>query len=296
MTNIDTILKSRLSSSETDDDYEYVELSYLDWPAIFAGAAVAAAISTLLTTFGAGVGLSLISPFSGKGLSATATGIAIALWILWIAVSSFAVGGYITGRMRRRIYDVSAHESDVRDGAHGLIVWAIGALLLTYVAGASISGLTKSVTQTTAAAATVMAPSANPLTYMTERLLRSTKANDGNADSSKSDSTMQILAQSTLSGAISPDDKAYLSGQIAARTGITAQEATKRVDDMSAEIAANMAKAKQEADYARKIGILITFLTAASLAIAAAAAWWAASMGGKHRDESVDLSHLTIWR
>jgi hypothetical protein len=63
-------------------------------------------------------------------------------------------------------------------------------------------------------------------------------------------------------------------------------------------VAVNAAKekAKQAAETARKIGVLVAFLSAASLAVGAAAAWWAATMGGKHRDEGVDLSHLTTWR
>jgi hypothetical protein len=41
-------------------------------------------------------------------------------------------------------------ESDVLDGVHGLVVWAIGALLLGYLAASSITGLTKSVAGTAA--------------------------------------------------------------------------------------------------------------------------------------------------
>ena len=63
-----------------------------------------------------------------------------------------------------------------------------------------------------------------------------------------------------------------------------------------AQMKAAADKARQAADTARKAGILVAFLTAASLVICAAAAWWAATMGGKHRDEGVDLSHLTAWR
>ena len=92
------------------------------------------------------------------------------------------------------------------------------------------------------------------------------------------------------------DDKAYLTAQIAARSGVSADEAVKRVDSTMSMIAAETAKAKQAAETARKIGILVAFLTAASLAVSAAAAWWAAGKGGNHRDAGTDLSHLTAWR
>ena len=45
------------------------------------------------------------------------------------------------------------------------------------------------------------------------------------------------------------------------------------------------AKAADAAEAARKMTVLSAFLTAASLLVAAAGAWWAASKGGRHRDE-----------
>jgi hypothetical protein len=45
----------------------------------------------------------------------------------------------------------------------------------------------------------------------------------------------------------------------------------------------------------RKAGIILAFLTAASMALGAAAAWWGASVGGRHRDGNFDASHLTRW-
>src|SRR4051812_12452311 len=102
---------------------------YVDWGAIVAGAVLASAISILMFTFGTGIGLSMVSPWEGEGASTTAYFITLALWTLWVVVSSFMAGGYITGRLRRRIGDSTEHESDVRDGSHGLLVWALGLLI-----------------------------------------------------------------------------------------------------------------------------------------------------------------------
>ena len=63
--------------------------SSVDWRAVLAGAIVATAISFVLFTFGAGLGLSLTSPYPGEGVSVTAFGIVLALWILWVSVTSF---------------------------------------------------------------------------------------------------------------------------------------------------------------------------------------------------------------
>jgi hypothetical protein len=44
-------------------------------------------------------------------------------------------------------------------------------------------------------------------------------------------------------------------------------------------------EAKQKAKRAKHFAVLAAFVTAASLAISAAAAFWASGMGGRHRDE-----------
>jgi hypothetical protein len=271
-------------------------VAYVDWPPIFAGAFVAVAISTVMTTFGAAIGLSATSPLSGSNMSGTAWIVATAIWVLWIAVSSFVAGGYLAGRMRRRIHDASEHESDVRDGVHGLVVWAIGALLLGYLAASSITGLTKSVAGTAATGTmAVISGAANPIDDAVNHVMRSSPSAKSENDNFRQDVT-GILTTSAANGSITDEDKSYLSAQIAAHTGLSPQDASKRVDDALAAVNAAKEKAKQAAETARKIGVMLAFLTAASLAVGAAAAWWAATTGGRHRDEGVDLSHLTAWR
>ena len=112
--------------------------SYVDWPAIFAGIVLASAIALVLLTFGSAIGLSFANFHGGSGVSPVWIGIAAASWLLWVEVSSMMCGGYLTGRMRRRVHDATEHESDVRDGAHGLIVWG-GALIIGAVV--AISGV-----------------------------------------------------------------------------------------------------------------------------------------------------------
>ena len=117
------------------------ETSYVDWPAIFAGTIFATAISFVLLTFGSALGLSFASPYEGSGMSLFWFAIAAALWLLWVQISSFIAGGYLTGRLRRRKHDATEDESDIRDGSHGLIVWALGALIGAFIAVSSISGV-----------------------------------------------------------------------------------------------------------------------------------------------------------
>jgi hypothetical protein len=86
-------------------------------------------------------------------------------------------------------------------------------------------------------------------------------------------------------GAFDAADKSYVAELVSQRTGLPPEEASKRVEEV-------VARAREAAEGARKYGILVAFLYAASMLVSAGAAWWAATLGGKHRDERVDYSHL----
>jgi len=85
---------------------------------------------------------------------------------------------------------------------------------------------------------------------------------------------------------ITPDDKAYLARLVAARTGIALPDAERRVED--AITAASTAVQK-----ARRSAVILGFATAASLLAGAAAAWYAACAGGRHRD---NVAPPLTWR
>src|SRR5690554_523442 len=113
------------------------EGSYIDWSSILAGAVVASGIAFVFTTFGAAVGLGMTSPYDGDG-SAVAALLAVGTWMLWTTISSFMAGGYIAGRMRRRVDGAIADEVSVRDGIHGLTVWGAAIFLGVFMLGATV--------------------------------------------------------------------------------------------------------------------------------------------------------------
>ncbi|MDP9138585.1 MAG: hypothetical protein M3N38_10490, partial [Pseudomonadota bacterium] len=116
--------------------------SSVDWGAIIAGSVLAAAVATLLIVFGSALGLSLTSAYPGRGLPATGIVIAGALWVLWVEISCFLAGGYLAGRLRRRASpSATAHEVEVRDGSHGLLVWAFCLVVGALITGATVSGV-----------------------------------------------------------------------------------------------------------------------------------------------------------
>lgn len=118
------------------------ERSYVDWAAILAGAALTTAIALVLLAFGSALGLSVSSPYEGEGLSPIAFAIAAGLWLLWVHLLSFYVGGYVAARLRPRANDATEHEVEVRDGLHGLLVWSMGVILAAVIAFTGMGGLT----------------------------------------------------------------------------------------------------------------------------------------------------------
>jgi hypothetical protein len=267
--------------------------SYVDWPAIIAGIAIASAISLVLLSFGSAIGLSFVNFHAGPDVPVIWIAIAAATWLLWVEVSSFMAGAYVTGRMRRRHNDATEDEVDVRDGAHGLLVWAgalvIGGLIAVGGITAAANAVGAAVSTLTDGAATASDDGNSPLdpnAYFVDQLFRPAAASMTPA----ADSTAmraeagRIFAQSTISGSVSEPDKAYLAQVVAASTGLSTDEANARVTEVIAAIDKVKADAAAAAETARKTGIIAAFLTAASLLVSAVAAFWAAQMGGNHRD------------
>ncbi len=268
--------------------------SYIDWSAIIAGAILAAAISFVLITFGSAIGLTLTSPYEGEGVSVILFGIATALWFIWVQVSSFMARGYLTGRMRRRVALATEHEVEVRDGAHGLLVWALGAIVGAAFAVLMTAGAvttTADITDTSVqAAVSASADDAtadttqSELEYAVSTLFRSESAPPAADSDAAQQEILRIVARSADQGNLSDEDKAYLARVVHARTDLSAEEAEKRIDAMIAETQTIVTNAKEAAETARKSAIIVAFLTAATMLVSAAGAWWAAGIGGKHRD------------
>jgi hypothetical protein len=124
--------------------------SYVDWPAILAGVVMATAISILLLAFGSAVGLNFTNFDASPDTNPIWVAIAAASWLLWVEVSAFMAGAYLTGRLRRRFYDSTEHEVDVRDGAHGLLVWAGGLVLGAVLAAAGVGAIANVIGSTAA--------------------------------------------------------------------------------------------------------------------------------------------------
>mgnify|MGYP000359655369 CR=1 FL=1 len=97
-----------------------------EWGVILAGTMVALALSMVLIQFGALVGFNSGEALRNAEDMITPWGlVAVAIWFLWIQVFSSGIGGYLAGWLRTpHGVSLSKHQREMRDGFHGLTVWA----------------------------------------------------------------------------------------------------------------------------------------------------------------------------
>jgi hypothetical protein len=261
-------------------DVDEPSVSGVSWGAVAAGAVVSCALTLVVLAFGIGLGLTVVSPWSGSGVSATTFKIGTGLYLIVIAMLSSSIGGYIAGRLRSRWIGVHGDEVYFRDTAHGLVAWAfatlLGAVVLASPAGSLVGGAAGGASQGAATAT----QSSGPMEGYVDTLLRANDpaaSNAGNGNDPRGE-LVRLLTKSFRNGAdFKPDDRAYVSKIVAARTGLSQADADKRVNDV-------MNQAKSDIDTARKATAQLAFWLTASLLIGAFCASLAATEGGALRD------------
>jgi hypothetical protein len=265
------------------------------WSAIIGGAFAAAAVSLILLILGSALGLSAISPWSHSD-HGTALTIGTAIWLVVMQWISSGLGGYLTGRLRTKWVGMHTDEVFFRDTAHGFLTWAVSTILtasvLTSAIASVVSGGLHATTMMASGAAmgasqaAANSPSSisDPTGYYIDSLFRSDTPNPSASSQDARAEAVRILATGIKNGAIPDNDKTYLASMVSARTGLSPAEASRRVDEVIAQVDAAKEKAKQMADEARKAamhGSLYIFL---SLLIGAFIASASAALGGKQRD------------
>jgi hypothetical protein len=267
--------------------------SAVSWSAIWAGSAIAAAVSLLLIALGSGLGFASISPWRNEGVSAPTLTAMAAIWLIVVQWLASAMGGYLTGRMRTKWVGAHTHEVAFRDTAHGLATWSVATIIAASLLAASsigaISGGAKLVTSAAGGVAAASAPTLASLSndslgdYDVDALFRSTGAAN-NVNPQARAEAVQILIRGFKQGDVSPEDRRYLSELVAARTSISQPEAQKRVDQAIEATKSAAIKARQAADAARKYASAAAIVTALSMLIGAFIAAVAATLGGRERD------------
>ena len=271
---------------------------YVQWGAVIAGAVVASALSFVLLTAGAAIGLSLVSPYPTQSYGKAAASIA-AFWLVVVPILSLLVGGYIAGRMRSAWENADADEVEFRDGVHGLLVWSLSIVIggaLAFLATAATAQLGANAAQAAlsdrsavvaSAADTLLATAvaqADPVAAEPDTRSRTTAA-PATAEATIASPELRrevtvTLTNAVAAGELRPVDRQALAQIVAQRTGLSTAEAEKRVDVAYAEALAL-------AEKARKATVVAGLVTVTALLFGLAAAWYAAQKGGQHRDNNI---------
>jgi hypothetical protein len=286
--------------------------SAVSWAAVFAGAAAAAALSLILLLLGTGLGLSSLSPWAQEGASAKALGIGTILWVTFMQLAASALGGYMAGRLRTKWVDLHTDEVVFRDTSHGFLAWAVATLVTATLMTSTVTGIVSSGVQagasvaggaasaaTAAAAGGAAAAGADaaksggnggPMAYFVDQLFRNPKAKpSASSEQASTAEVARIFTNAATSGKLSQEDSRYVAQVVAQRTGISQQEAEKRVNETFSQMQAKKQElekqAKEAADTARKASAAAALFLFLSLLIGAFVASLFGIYGGRQRDD-----------
>lgn len=251
-------------------------VSYINWPAVFAGTFVAAGVSLVLITFGTALGLSLSTSAPSWRNASIGLSLLSGVWFLVVTLGAMLLGGYVTGRLRARFSAASSDEVEFRDGIHGLVMWGLAILIGALLALATSRALAPVANDRDNTASQTTGEPSN-VAYEVDRLFRTDRRPPADVGDQQIRAEAGRLVGAAIGRRFSPDDHSYLTRLVAARTGLAAPDAERRVQDV-------LNDARARADRARRAAVVLAFMTAASILIGAAAAWFAAETGGRHRD------------
>jgi hypothetical protein len=265
--NIDTDMKT-LAAADRPADSGWT----LQWTAVVAGAFVACAVSSILITFGATIGLGVSSAAPTWRDASVALAVLSGIYLVLQALISFGCGGYFAGRCRIP-YDAGITEQgEQRDGLHGVASWALAVILGVALAALVAAGVTR---HTSLAPPSTTEPSI--ISSEIDHLFRATRR-PPNIDLAppRAEAGRVLMTSSSHSG-VSADDRAYLVQLVTATTGLTGAEAERRVDSV-------ISQSKRAISHTRASSIILAFSAATALLFGAVAAWAGAEAGGRHRN------------
>ena len=227
--------------------------SRISWGAILAGAIVSVATAFLLSLFGAAIGAGSINPINATASDLSNFGTGAAIWEIINFAISMAFGGYVAARL-------SGTHSHLDGELHGITMWAVAVLLGSVLLGQAVLGLlglaggglgseVSRVVGGPGVLSGIIPPAVSPQA-MIDRLQQSL----GNSGDPTTMSREQIgaeiatLVRSALpSGSLSQTDRPRLVSLVAALSGVTREEADRRVARMETDARAGLAQIEQSA-------------------------------------------------
>ena len=264
---------------------------YIQWGPTFGGGLVAAAVFFVLISFAGAIGLAVSSVSPTWRDTSMGLVVLSGAWVVLTAIGSFALGGSIAGRIRST-WRTNPDEVHFRDGLHGLLVWSVAVIIGVGLTWATTATINESISKSNVAnfertTANTSEPQPGFLKFELDRLLWSDNRQQTNDTQTRAEAS-RILERGLGRKELAKDDHDHLVQLVSARTGLPAADADRRVAQVLTESRDAAAKARQSA-------VIIAFTLAAALAAGAAAAWGAAVIGGRHRDENIAPSMRFSW-
>ena len=290
--------------------------SAVSWAAIFAGAATAAALLLILLILGTGLGLSSVSPWEQHGVSAATFGVSTIILITFALFSASGMGEYLAGRLRTKWISVHTNEVHFRDTAHGFMAWAVATLVVAEFLISSIVAIVSGGVQAGAAVAggaaamaglagsdsidgdgnffdslfrkDVSAPAGATGITAALTVMGTPGTSDAGNTAASSAEVVRIFVQVVVSGALPPEDVRCVGQLVTQRTGLSQQDAEKRVTNTHARAQAKLndvrTATKDSEDKARKASSYATLWPFVLRLIGAFVTSLAATLGGCQRD------------
>jgi hypothetical protein len=209
----------------------------------------------LLSLLGAALGGGSINALDITSTDLANYGTGATIWEIINLALSMAFGGYVAARL-------SGTHSHLDGELHGLTMWGVAVLLGSLLLGHALSGLVSTVGQGTSSAITravgdagagaissALPPEVNPQ-IMTDRLqqILSSSGDPTTMSHEQIGAEIATLVRSRLlGGSLTDADRNRLIALVAAQSGITNEEATRRVSQMENEARASMAQVEQRA-------------------------------------------------
>jgi hypothetical protein len=264
------------------EEADEAQVPAVSWAAIVAGGVASAALTLVLLAFGAGIGLSAVSPWANSGISSRTFNISAGVYLCIIAVMASSIGGYLAGRLRTKWVGVHTHEVYFRDTAHGFLAWAFATVLsVAVLASAAVNIVSGAAVGFTPAIGSTGGQSDGPMAVFVDLLLRAnppiTRSDAGDVATARGELDRLFTSHLSTGEEFSPADRTYLAQVVAALTGVNQAEAENRVSQV-------IAQAKSAVDSARKAGARFALWLTASLLLGAFSASLAATEGGGLRD------------
>jgi hypothetical protein len=259
---------------------------YPEWGPIVAGGIAAAALALVLHAFALAIGLSVSSAAPTWRDASFALVLLSGLYVVLAALASYGLGGYLAGLMRARAS--SREDADLRDGLHGLLVWALATLLTAVIGLATAQSLTRLAAPSAGqAGASTSVGGENLIAYDLDRLFRAERRPNVDLDYPRAEAARILLTTSSHRG-MQPDDRAYLVRLTATNTGLAQPDAERRVEEVAV-------RAKENISRARRSAVILAFSIGAAALLGAAASWFAACAGGRIRDGEAAPHAIFDW-